>query len=1202
MTEPYVHHPAFAVTARSGLTGRKAVSWTALPQGPRLLVPVDVQALVVRPGEKEPHAQLSLDLLERLATDPGAPGPHTVEPFTDQPNERGPGAYLHWAMPDGLTQATTGSDGKPRWRPLPNRWLVARLGNTKSRPRHVRAWVIEADRCGRAELDAWRDGNAGPYRTPKLLPRMLTAVTGADPAWAAIYDNVENRFGFHDDWSDLAGQPDDVLRNLAYVVVGWYSDAQLDPLAEPEGVEGFHRLLRELGWSINAERLATAQTEAERIAEAVALVGLDLNALTGEPTVALGELTEEAAGLASTSRSWWPRQSVYHGVIYGVQGSGLSPPDPRPEPGTPQVSVGTTSTEGLAAQIASRLGDPDAEFIQATFNCGLADAFGAPDGLPRVEEELHTRAFTARPGGERTEMVAVGDPFTAVRPTTPRTPASSATLAAVTDRSVRFEFTGTGAKVTDLHMLTTQPERVATPPDPRRVEQNTRPLPRWLTPQDPVIVVGGLHRSLRHGYDGRFSPDETLACRLSGDTVTRLAGVIEGRTLLDRTIEHGAVPDDAGALLIEAAIEDPFANYGGNVEELAGRYQLDFGALLRLLAAEGALLFWSQLFPSRAASLQALSLKDGIGGSPAGITLWRQAWLPLYLEWELDFALRKDLTEWSLDELDYAPPAGPGLANRPTGIQTGRSLLVAANAKALADQISAFLSIEDKLDLRGEGRVDADLQARLRALSESAGFVDVLSAGIDGFRERLLGFPEDLALAPTGGTLPPRLPTAPPQLLRAGFARLGRLRVVDTFGRSLTLIEGARPTPTVSAGLRTSRPGEWVLRPRLNPPARILLRMVDASDDTIEAGVDQAGAAASPLAGWLLADHADDAAEFFAPDGTPLGQLTHDALTGAVIWEGPPGTRASIGTTPADALGAEPRLRHLKALTTGLLERDALEQSGGVARSDTPLQALLRVLDTTRATVGLGGHTGTEHLAELLGRPVAVVRATLRFEVEPEQPFPTLPKEDQDARAAAWAGLTGRAFPFRLGALTRLDDGLLGFWLDDDYSALHPVDPSVLEQAPPSGRHQGDLAAGGTGGLESRPINSPSVAGDGIVLLRPGQTVRLTLLMDPASKVHVTSGLLPRKSISLLRDWFAEALERVVPSFRIGPVLVDPSTIRMPAPAALGRDQTWTRREAPTRWRDDTITAANQQALLPETAVVVQEGYLRVVPGKKEGA
>jgi hypothetical protein len=291
-------------------------------------------------------------------------------------------------------------------------------------------------------------------------------------------------------------------------------------------------------------------------------------------------------------------------------------------------------------------------------------------------------------------------------------------------------------------------------------------------------------------------------------------------------------------------------------------------------------------------------------------------------------------------------------------------------------------------------------------------------------------------------------------------------------------------------------------------------------------------------------------------------------------------------------------LRHLAGLARGLLARDAAERAAlpaGHVRSDTPLQALLRVVETTSATVGLGGHTGTEHVAQLVGRPVAVVRATLRLEVEAEPAFAGLPAADQAARDRAWAELSGREFPVRLGALTRLDDGLLGFFAGDDYDRLRPVHESVLDQAVASGPHQGDLAPAGTPAADPRPIVAGYVAPGPLVPLRPGRTLAVTLLQDPAAKVHATSGILPRKEVSLLRDWIEGPLSRLVPSFRVGPVLVDPAGIRMPLASALGAKQEWSRRDGPTTWRQDPIAAATQQALLPDTPAVAQEGYVRVL-------
>jgi hypothetical protein len=70
----------------------------------------------------------------------------------------------------------------------------------------------------------------------------------------------------------------------------------------------------------------------------------------------------------------------------------------------------------------------------------------------------------------------------------------------------------------------------------------------------------------------------------------------------------------------------------------------------------------------------------------------------------------------------------------------------------------------------------------------------------------------------------------------------------------------------------------------------------------------------------------------------------------------------------------------------------------------------------------------------------------------------------------------------------------------------------------------------------------------------------------------------------------------MVPSVRVGPVLVDPAEIRLPKVASLGKDQLFTRRTGPLTWRDDPILAASQAALLPRLPHEAQEGYVRVAP------
>ena len=86
---------------------------------------------------------------------------------------------------------------------------------------------------------------------------------------------------------------------------------------------------------------------------------------------------------------------------------------------------------------------------------------------------------------------------------------------------------------------------------------------------------------------------------------------------------------------------------------------------------------------------------------------------------------------------------------------------------------------------------------------------------------------------------------------------------------------------------------------------------------------------------------------------------------------------------------------------------------------------------------------GSEHVAGLVGRPIAVVRAQLWLELQPEDRLDLSDPERAAERRAAEQALAAEAFPVRLGELTRTDDGLLGFFVDDDFEHLHLVDRVV---------------------------------------------------------------------------------------------------------------------------------------------------------------
>ena len=479
-------------------------------------------------------------------------------------------------------------------------------------------------------------------------------------------------------------------------------------------------------------------------------------------------------------------------------------------------------------------------------------------------------------------------------------------------------------------------------------------------------------------------------------------------------------------------------------------------------------------------------------------------------------------------------------------------------------------------------------------------------------------------------------PVAAPLLLRGGTAWFSALRVVDAFGRTVDLLPAnvlagaelqlpapaaATPAPT-AATTATPGPGpstpspapagqppgtapQFMLRPRISRPARLCLDFVDASaaDGTAAelAMVDQQDPSltVSPVSGWLLPDHFDGSLEVYDAVANPLGTLLED-LNKKVVWEGAPGRPGPIGAAPAPVRAGDTAARHVVRFAAGLVAADRLTTPG----RESALAALLRTIDTTAWTSDPLGWVGTEHPSVLVGRPIAVLRMTLRIDVSDDLATGSAAQLELSptalaTREAAYYQLTATALTVRVGELTRTDDTALGYFVDDDYSRFTPVSPEVLRQARQSGRllgQQGMLGSPSASLPQPQPVTHAYIdSAETPLQCRPRQSVNLTVLMAPGGWVHATCGLVPRVATSLARDWIAEALKTLLPTFRVGPLLVDPAAVRVPKSTGLPKQQVFTARTNPSTWQDNPISPATQDALLPDQPAVTREGWLRVV-------
>ena len=649
----------------------------------------------------------------------------------------------------------------------------------------------------------------------------------------------------------------------------------------------------------------------------------------------------------------------------------------------------------------------------------------------------------------------------------------------------------------------------------------------------------------------------------------------------------------------------PMARLGA---ELALRFDPSGGYLGK--AAPGLTIGRGDLDPVASSTLELLrrhSLLDGVEPDLVALTSWAQPWVPAWLEWELAVTPAADLSGWQLGPVDYEPadPGQPGPGGTPVTV-SGRAHLTTAPGTRLAGAVATWLTAEKARDLDNTGETDDTTAGQIADLGAAAAGLDLLSASCDGVRTVLLGLPQTaLQARQPDGTVPPPSPAGPPILLAGGTVTLTRLRVVDAFGRLLDLDPSGTVVPE-----RAAVPGAQatMLRtPRITAPARCRLRLVGAGTTDpaapADAVVDEVDASrqVSPVIGFLLPNHVDEGVQVFGADGTPLGELITEPTGGGVVWEPAPGRPLRADAAPGEGLTTAQR--PLGLLASGMVAADAAARAGQPAGTpggpdESALSAFLRAIDTTLWTVDPIAGAGSSAVASIVGRPVAVVHTVLSVDVADDLDALTLDDAARTARAQAYADLTRVGVPVRIGELTRTDDGVLGWFADDDYSRMHVVDKLVRDEALAAGPGQGHFGPWGTTPVvpDTLPIDHPYLDTEDTLVVHPGSPRLLTVLMLPGSTASVTCGLVPRFTIQLQRAWYAPGLEKLSPSIRVGPVLVDPGQVRLPAVTALGERQVLTHREGPLGWQDDAILAATQEALLPDRASVLREGWIRVDP------
>lgn len=1224
-----------------------------------LVVPVQVQAMVLNNASVNfIRARMNYTSLAEYHSPSPAPFQQDDNNFAGSATNHG--VYLMWTLPQALRHGTEQPDGTFDFPLVPNRWLVVRLyraaGAAPTDTPAAQAWVVVSDALGASDGVPYLDPRqatptqvllghrqsisaSAPWQEPgSAAAYFLRAVAESNPAFAAYQPFNQNVFSLFDDLSTqnvAAG-------TLSYFVLGWYSEPQADILAGwVAGQQGndFADVLARLNWTTGEPSAKTVTSVYEGM-----VFGIDWEPGGAAPPSPKDGVTPQVA-VGNTS---------VDAVVTFAQAA-LSAPNQPALDLTPQQAADLL--EAFQYNLLPLLGVPGGEaLLEATIRSqwfGSAQAGttwqivnaeappGTPPATPPAEAELATEAAwlaalnAAQAQFDATRRQLLGlqrrlfelwwkqgaatayynDVYSYPWGTTPQqfqqalNPADAHGLL----RQARTLIETLQALAAQIPVETPEvslEEAIANfaaaknLPASRLLKAVAQP--RFWEPSDPVVVVSGTAHTMR------IDPDTTLVCRWPDQLVAGLE-VNAGGAALEVTSQQlaGSLPNLTWTNLPSVG-PSLFQEF----------FLLDPTNAPLLAAAAGQSLSPSQL-GALAASMSPPQPSSGAAPAILAAYPWTQAWQPLYLDWEIQwypipFQTAAGAPNWSFNGLDYDLLDGfVPLAGR---LVDGRSLLTPKPSFEFKVRLDQFIADNPASDATTSL---IELEERVQAV-ESWDFLSQTLSGLTSELALWSAVPvqnpdaaqpvfddSPLTMADLIGDhreppqsllaqKPPRgrVPASTFEALRAGQFYINRLTVVDAFGQTLEVVLAPQPQdqvprtfngqvfrPLISDGLvpsktvQTLEPLRFVqLPPRLVQPARLNFEFVT-------------GASGNAILGWVLPNHLDGGLAVYGPDGTAYGELRPAVDTQGATY---------VNWTPAPA-SPWLNLSSTAVTSTGLGGfLNGLQQAGPGAFSN-----FLHAVDETLWTIDPLGNRNDTYLSVLLGRPLALVAASLSLELEAGAPpssgvsgaytDPSWPYTFSPPAPL----LLNYSFPVRLGDLGYRQDGLVGYFVNGDYTRFNAIH---LPEEPATDPHD-----------YLKLIAPGNYVNCAFAVAGPGAPVALTLLMDPRGGVHAQCALFPVKEMTLPSRWVDDSLRAMNVTFRTGPALVSErqlipagetvavSSLLLPSPAERHGTWSWVEPQEGGRWSPDVpLAPVDETAVFPDAPPTLREGLLKLSGGLDE--
>lgn len=455
------------------------------------------------------------------------------------------------------------------------------------------------------------------------------------------------------------------------------------------------------------------------------------------------------------------------------------------------------------------------------------------------------------------------------------------------------------------------------------------------------------------------------------------------------------------------------------------------------------------------------------------------------------------------------------------------------------------------------------------------------------------------------------VPTGPMALanfgpLRSGFLSVNRLEIVDVFGQRMKLntkelnTDGSLkviPALTVAPLPDDKEHANKIyFPPRLLAPSRLWFRWLSATHNQEVAGVNDdfvemnTHPATSPVCGWILPNHLDDSLFFYNQDGTAIGSfgVEHNDLKYRTKAGNIDNTRDSLAFDIGEQ-GKPTVNAHLANFMWYISNKSGKEKGNGKF-----LNELMQTVLNSDQHINPENYAQDGSLAVLVGRPLAIVRSVVSMETAGN----LLPLNQADTAASdPWPSdiIAGRSsyserqqyssanmgnvsFPLRLGDLSNLDDGLIGYLIEQEGKDPYGSN-NLYAPAAPVSRKSG--------------VIHPEF--DTIQLTLNAAPKMLTMLMDPRAGIHATTGVLPVEELEIPADQYKAAMNKLQMTFFTLPVLKKKQKLVVPLPEQSGYVWSWV---SPGEALEPSLAAnaSNSNADWGYSPQTLLEGWLKLSP------